>query len=130
MKLKSCQCCDSINLRVNNDLFSPTLEVWSACWWMGHYLSRFPKRHIAWANAETIGCLDLGTMCKNHMKLLASSGVKSARTYESGGRKRFVGTRHLKQSESLVFQFGTWYPNYNYCCFEVGSIRMIGMIHE
>lgn len=42
------------------------------------------------------------------MKLLASSGVKSARTYESGGRKRFVGTRHLKQSESLVFQFGIW----------------------
>lgn len=75
---------------------------------MGHYLSRFPKRHIAWANAETIGCLDLGTMCKQHMKLLASSGVKSARTYESGGRKRFVGTRHLKQSESLVFQFGIW----------------------
>ena len=70
---------------------------------MGHYLSRFPKRHIAWSNSQAVGCLDMGTLCREVQKQMSRSGIKSAKTYNSGGRKRFVGTRHLKQSES-----GAW----------------------
>ena len=37
--------------------------------------------------------------------MLTSQGVKSARSYVSGGKRKYVGTKHLKQSES-----GSWFP--------------------
>ena len=37
--------------------------------------------------------------------MLTSQGAKSASTYVSGGKRKFVGTKHLKQSES-----GSWFP--------------------
>lgn len=50
----------------------------------------------------------MGTLCRKIQKQL-SAGIKSAKTYQSGGRKRFVGTRHLKESEPgaqlVVFDF-------------------------
>ena len=70
---------------------------------MAHYLSRFPKRHIAWSNSDIVGSLDMGVLCREHQRMLAAGGVKSARTYLKNGKKKFVGTRHLKTSES-----GTW----------------------
>ena len=79
-------------------------KVWSVGWWMAHYLSRFPKRHIAWSNSKEIRRLDMGVLCREYQRMLTSQGVKSATTYVSGGKRRFVGTKHLKQSES-----GSWF---------------------
>lgn len=71
---------------------------------MAHYYSVFPKRHIAWGNSQTIGKLDLGVLCRAYQKKLASLGKRSAKTYRSGdGKKRFVGTVHLKTSGSRAW---------------------------
>lgn len=85
------------NKNINADPF----KVWTACWWMAHYMSKFPKRHIAWSNSPTVGKLDLGTLCRSVMKMLAKSGKRSATTYESRGRKRFVGSKFLRSTQSL-----------------------------
>ena len=67
---------------------------------MAHYYSKFPKRHIGWSNSKTIGKLDLGTLSRDLVKLLSKLEMKSAKTYLSkGGRKRFVGSRHLKSTQ-------------------------------
>jgi len=67
---------------------------------MAHYYSKFPKRQIAWANSPVVGELDLGTLCKKYVRKLATLG-KSAKTYVSRGKKRFVGTKSLKSSEPI-----------------------------
>ena len=92
------QCCfERFPPKKNADAF----KVWTACWWMAHYMSKFPKRHIAWSNSPTVGKLDLGTLCRSVMKMLAKSGKRSATTYESRGRKRFVGSKFLRSTQSL-----------------------------
>lgn len=70
---------------------------------MAHYLSRFPKRHIAWSNSDIVGALDMGVLCREDQRKLAAGGIKSAKTYFKNGQKKFVGTSHLKTTES-----GTW----------------------
>ncbi|CAK9008773.1 unnamed protein product [Durusdinium trenchii] len=89
------------------EVFLALKQVWSASWWMAHYYSVFPKRHIAWGNSQTIGKLDLGVLCRAYQKKLASLGKRSAKTYRSGdGKKRFVGTVHLKTSGNYPPRFG------------------------
>ena len=67
---------------------------------MAHYNSKFPKRHHAWSNSREIRLFDMGVLCREYQRKLATLGVKSSKTYVSGGKKKYVGTKHLKGSES------------------------------
>lgn len=61
--------------------------------------SESPKRHIAWSSSEWVQSLDLGRLrgWKSGM-----NPNKTARVYLDGaGRKRYVGSRHLKQTQFL-----------------------------
>lgn len=70
---------------------------------MGLYKHVSPKRHIAWCNAPTVQCLDLGKMCRALQK--KSSSRPTARSYQSKrGEKRFAGTKHLKSTQTFVLQ--------------------------
>lgn len=75
---------------------------------MGLYNSLTPKRHIGWSNADAIGRLDLGKLCRRKKKDLAlnGTGTKSTRTYVSGGKKRYAGTTHLRSTGSDPYTFG------------------------
>ena len=69
---------------------------------MASYGGLTPKRHIAWSNAATVEVLDLGTLLKEHRQKLSRHGQQSTRTYKSrSGKKRFHGTRFLKQTQIL-----------------------------
>ena len=46
----------------------------------------------------------MGVLCREHQRKLAGGGIKSAKVYLKNGKKKFVGTNHLKTTES-----GTWW---------------------
>ena len=88
---------------------------------MAHYNSKFPKRHHAWSNSREIRLFDMGVLCREYQRKLATLGVKSSKTYISGGRKRYVGTKHLKGSESGPWCVST-FQHICQCFFRPGIV--------
>lgn len=86
--------------QTNKQRVEKPCEVWMATWWMGLYLSKFPKRHIAWSNAPVVGKLDLGKLRKELREQMTHS-IRTTKSYiaKSDGRKRFTGSRHLRSSQ-------------------------------
>ncbi len=94
----------ALQLPGDGSLQSVWRQVWQASWWMGSYGAPTPKRHIAFSNAGTVRVLDLGKIARELQKQLASHNHKSSKTYiNSKGKKAFVGTRHLKSTQTLYF---------------------------
>lgn len=76
------------------------LKVFQAAWWMGLYKHVSPKRHVAWSNAPTVQCLDLGHMTRAMQKKATSQ--PTARSYRNKrGEKKFHGTRFLKGTQTF-----------------------------
>ena len=70
-------------------------------WWMRHYGSESPKRHVMFANTPWISRLSLGRLFG--WKAEINKGTKPCRSYISkDGKRRFHGTRFLKRTELLV----------------------------
>lgn len=81
---------------------APPVQVYGASWWMALYGSPTPKRHIAWSNAATVQCLDLGILRKFVRQKLSKGSCKSAKTYTNpNGKKSFAGTSLLKHTQQL-----------------------------
>ena len=67
---------------------------------MGLYKHVSPKRHVAWSNAPTVQCLDLGHMTRAMQKKATSQ--PTARSYRNKrGEKKFHGTRFLKGTQTF-----------------------------
>lgn len=72
-------------------------QVYVCRWWMGHYKSYTPKRHICWANSKKIGALDRGCLTKDQREEIRRTGVKSAKVKTNKkGKKSFSGTSSLR----------------------------------
>lgn len=82
-------------------------EAWAARWWMAHYKSLTPKRHVCWSNSEAVRMLDLG---KLHKFDYESSTYKENQTTKktiskTTGKKQFTGQRaKLKNTQYLDLQ--------------------------
>ncbi len=80
--------------------FVKMLQVYEASWYMLHYGSSSPKRHVMFSNSSHITKLWRGKLLgwkKNN-----NSDTKPCKTYLDGsGRKRFCGTKFLKSTEKL-----------------------------
>ncbi|CAJ1435264.1 unnamed protein product [Effrenium voratum] len=88
-------------------LFRSLPKVFATSWWMGHYKSPSPKRHIGWCNADTIQRLDLGVLCRAAQRKMKDAGFQSAVTYTSrAGKKAFKGSAQLKQTQTYPRLFG------------------------
>lgn len=86
------------------------LKVFVCRWWMGHYSSCTPKRHICWSNSRKIGGLDKGPLTKDERREIASTGVKSATIkVNKKGRKTYSGTTKLRGTGwgAKLFSFHT-----------------------
>jgi hypothetical protein len=67
-------------------------------WWMVHYGSKSPKRHIAYSNNKDISRLNRGRL--TGWKSENNANTKPVRTYmDKNGKKKFVGTKHLKKTQ-------------------------------
>lgn len=78
-------------------------EVFQANWWMYHYGSSSPKRHIMFSNAPHICKLNLGRLLG--WRSANNKDSKPCRSYiGKDGKRRFHGTKHLKKTENL----GSW----------------------
>lgn len=76
------------------------MKVYEASWYMLHYGASSPKRHVMFSNSPHINKLWvsrlLGWKKSNNVE------TKPCRTYhDRSGKKRFVGTRFLKGTETL-----------------------------
>ena len=79
--------------------------VWKVCWWMGAYGSPTPKRQYAYSCSKAILRLDVGWK----RKFAATASGKTVRKYKNKkGESRYVGTRHLRETEFLVFSFSRY----------------------
>ena len=77
-------------------------QVYQASFWMGHYGALTMKRHVVWANAPTIRCLDLGTMTKEQQKNF-NHNAKSTKKYKNKrGQSAYCGSKFLKQTGRLA----------------------------
>ena len=70
-------------------------RVWKVAWYMLHYGSKTPKRHFAWSNSRAILRLSRGKL-RGWKRPATGHTVKHY--YDKKGRKRFCGTRLLKQT--------------------------------
>ena len=74
-----------------------SLQIYVCRWWMGHYHSKTPKRHICWANTPKIGRLDKGVLKKQQREEIAKMGVRSVKTkVNKKGGKSYSGTSALR----------------------------------
>ena len=81
-------------------------KVYQSAWWMASYGGLTPKRHIAYANTTAVKLLDLGTLLKEVRERLSKHRCQSSKTYTSkAGKKRFAGSRFLKQTQMLGVHF-------------------------
>ena len=75
------------------------LKVWKIQWWMAHYGSRTPKRHVGYSNCACIGSLDRGRLPKRVMKKLKKK-TSTTRVYVNGrGQVCYCGNKNLKQTQ-------------------------------
>lgn len=82
--------------------FDVAAEAWSTRWWMGHYGSKTPKRHIAWSNSSKVGLLNLGRLRGWNYKDPAYQANRTAKTITKNGKKQFQGNKkQLKESQIL-----------------------------
>ncbi|CAJ1392471.1 unnamed protein product [Effrenium voratum] len=89
------------------DLFAHLPQIWQASWWMAHYGSWSPKRHVAWSSSWAIGDLNLGKLSSTLRKKLSGVAQKSAVAYRNKhGVKRFHGTRFLRSTGNYPPRFG------------------------
>lgn len=74
-----------------------SLLVYKSAWWMWHYGAKTPKRHYALSNSKGIASLNRGTL--TGWSAAMDPENKTTRRYvDTAGRKRFVGTKHLKKT--------------------------------
>ncbi|CAL1144388.1 unnamed protein product [Cladocopium goreaui] len=82
-------------------------KVYVCRWWMGHYKSCTPKRHICWSNSKKIGGLDRGSLTKDQRKEIRRTGVKSAKVKTNKkGKKSYSGTSSLRATGTYPPHFG------------------------
>ena len=75
-------------------------QVYEASWYMLHYGASSPKRHVMFSNSPHISKLWVSRLVG--WKKSNNAGAKPCRTYhDRSGKKRFVGTRFLKGTETL-----------------------------
>ena len=67
---------------------------------MGLYGGGTPKRHVGFSNCACVGRLDLGPMRKTLMKKLKETQSTTHTYVDKRGRKRFHGTKSLKETQS------------------------------
>lgn len=101
------QCVHLFGSEKNNsrNIFHFESEVFQASWWMYHYGSTSPKRHVIFSNSSHVSKLSMGRLLG--WKAASNHGRKPCRSYKGkDGKRRFHGTRHLKRTEKLVSMFG------------------------
>lgn len=77
-------------------------KVQKVSWWMAHYKSKTPKRHIAFGNTRMLLALDKGRLRK--WKHTRGPKVQTAVHYlDKHGKKRYKGTPQLKETENLAW---------------------------
>ena len=60
------------------------------------------KRHVAWSNAKTVECLNMGVMSREYQLKFFGKAPKSAKVYRNKrGQKAYVGTKFLKGTQNL-----------------------------
>lgn len=84
-----------------------SFKAWSTRWWMAHYQSRTPKRHIAWSNSSKIGLFNMGRLTGFDYQSAEYKKHKTATTKVSkSGKKSFQGRKkELKASQCLRRKF-------------------------
>ena len=83
-------------------VYQKTSKVQKVNWWMAHYKSKTPKRHLAFGNTKVLLALDRGRLRKE--KRAGVSKVQTAVHYlDKQGKKRYKGTAQLKGTENLVW---------------------------
>ena len=83
-------------------VYQKTSMVQKVNWWMAHYKSKTPKRHLAFGNTKVLLALDRGRLRK--WKRAGVSKVQTAVHYlDKQGKKRYKGTAQLKGTENLVW---------------------------
>ena len=76
-----------------------TLQVWKVRWWMGKFGGPTPKPHVGYSNCYSVGKVSRGRMTKQEMAKLKEKTSTTRQYRDRAGRKRWVGTKHLKQSQ-------------------------------
>ena len=69
------------------------LKVWKIQWWMAHYGSRTPKRHVGYSNCACIGSLGRGRLPKRVKKKLKKKHLLHECTSTDGVKCAIVETR-------------------------------------
>lgn len=80
------------------------IEVFLVKFWMRHYLSPTMKPTMILTNQEVLAALDLGPVGE---KLRKRSKQTTKQYIDGGGKKRYVGTRALKDSQNLCIWYFT-----------------------
>ena len=75
-------------------------QVYRISWWMAHYGSESPKRHLALTNNAWAHKLNMGKRTKDDRKKCTKKTVVK---YQSkSGRASYKGTKELKSTQTLA----------------------------
>ena len=74
-------------------------QVWKIRWYMGKYGGASPKPHVGYANCFKVGKLYNGSMSKAEMAKLKQTNSLTKKYVNKAGRKCWVGTKSLKNSQ-------------------------------
>ena len=90
--------------------FRAQSKVYKVGWWMAHYGSKSPKRHQGLSNNRWVERYNLGKLKKASMK--KDPTFQPSKSYvDKAGRKRWQGTKQLKQTQSgPLFVINMWQP--------------------
>ena len=81
-------------------LLSARAQVFEGSWYMLHYGSGSPKRHVMFSNSPHVARLWVSKL--TGWTKDQNRDRKPCRTYvDKSGKKRFVGTKFLKGTETL-----------------------------
>ena len=76
---------------------------------MAHYNSKFPKRHHAWSNSREIRLLDMGVLCREYQRKLATYLVAGRNTWAQNiSRVLSQGLGVFQHSGILANLFSAW----------------------
>ena len=106
-KTATCLACCTLN---SFNCYGMTVEpkVFKSAWWMAHYGSKTAKRHVSWRNSRFIWKFNAGKLNFKKWRQTADPAFSTLHRYrDASGRKRWTGSKKLKQTELLIRrQFG------------------------
>ena len=85
-----------------------TAQVYRIAWWMGHYNSKSPKRHLGLTKNVWTDKLNKGKLSQAARQSFSMRTVN--RTISKSGKIGYQGNSNLKKTQILVYDF------ISYCC--------------